>query len=290
MCGIAGVFGASDRPTVDAMLTALHHRGPDDSFVVGGDRFDLGARRLSIVDVGGGRQPMSNESQTIWAAQNGELYNYPLLRPRLLAAGHALHTHCDTEVLPHLYEECGANLPQRIDGMFAVAVWDDARKVGLLARDRFGKKPLYYHVDRERLYFASEIKALLRIPGFARRIDLEALHHFLSLKHVPQPHSIFQGIAQLPPAHRLVFEPGRPPQIERYWDLSFEADPDTAALSEDELAERLLALLRQGVERRLMADVPIGFFLSGGLDSSLTTALAAELSPRQIQTLQPILP
>ena len=269
---------------MDAMLAALVHRGPDDVFTVGGDSFALGARRLSIVDVGGGRQPMSNEQGTIWAAQNGELYNYPQERPRLAARGHTLHTHCDTEILPHLYEECGDDMPKRIDGMFAVAVWDDVRRHGLLARDRMGKKPLYYWQDGDAVYFASEIKALLAVKGFRRELNLEALHHYLSLKHVPCPSSIFKGIASVPPAHRLVFTAGQPPRVSRYWDLSFATDPASDRLTDDEAADEMLALLKQGVERRLMSDVPIGFFLSGGLDSSLSTAIAAEVAGSRIQT------
>ena len=284
MCGICGVFGRGHRATVDAMLATLRHRGPDDAFVVGGEAFTLGARRLSIVDVAGGRQPMSNESATVWAAENGELYNYPQLRPRLLAGGHVLHTHCDTEALPHLYEMHGTDLARYIDGMFAVAVWDDVKKVGLLARDRMGKKPLYYWQRGNQLFFASEIKALLKIPGFGREINLQALHHFLSLKHVPHPLSIFKGVSILPPAHRLVFEAGQPLRIERYWDVSFEVRPDVERVPDTVIVDRLLELLKQGVSRRLMADVPIGFFLSGGLDSSLSTALAAEVSPGPIKT------
>jgi asparagine synthase (glutamine-hydrolysing) len=280
MCGICGVFGRGDRATVEAMLATLTHRGPDDAFVVGGEAFTIGARRLSIVDVAGGRQPMSNESGTVWAAQNGELYNYPQLRPRLLANGHTLHTHCDTEVLTHLYEEHGSELPRHIDGMFAVAVWDDTKQIGLLARDRMGKKPLYYFRRADQLFFASEIKALLTIPGFVRTINLEALHHFLSLKHVPHPLTIFKDVFVVPPAHRLTYKPGEQPVISRYWDVDFTVDPDLARQSDDDLADELLRLLRQGVERRLMSDVPIGFFLSGGLDSSLSTALAAERSGR----------
>ena len=187
-------------------------------------------------------------------------------------------------MLPHLYEEHGTDAAAHIDGMFAVAVWDDAKKVGLLARDRMGKKPLYYCQRGDQLFFASEIKALLKIPGFVREINLEALHHFLSLKHVPHPLSIFKGVSILPPAHRLVFEPGRPLRIERYWDVGFDVRPTYEQLTEEEMVERFLALLRQGVKRRLMADVPIGFFLSGGLDSSLSTALAAEVSPGRIKT------
>ena len=285
MCGICGVFGRGDRAAVEAMLATLRHRGPDDGFVVGGEAFGMGARRLSIVDVAGGRQPISNESGTVWAVENGELYNYPqLLRPRLLASGHTLHTRCDTEVLPHLYEEHGTELPRHIDGMFAVAVWDDTRKIGLLARDRMGKKPLYYCQRGDQLFFASEIKALLTIPGFVREINLDALHHFLSLKHVPHPLSIFKGVSILAPAHRLVFESDKPLRIERYWDVSFDVRPDTDQLNESEMVDRFLGLLRQGVKRRLMSDVPIGFFLSGGLDSGLSTALAAEVSPGPIKT------
>jgi asparagine synthase (glutamine-hydrolysing) len=284
MCGICGVFGRGDRATVESMLDTLVHRGPDDGFVVGGESFSLGARRLSIVDVEGGRQPMSNERATVWAAENGELYNSPRLRPTLLAGGHILHTHCDTEVLPHLYEDHGTALPKHIDGMFAIAVWDDEKKIGLLARDRMGKKPLYFWRRGDQLFFASEIKALLQIPGFVREISFEALHHFLSLKHVPHPLSIFKGVSILPPAHSLVFEPGKPLRIERYWDVSFAVRAEAETQSEEAMIDRFLELLRQGVTRRLMADVPIGFFLSGGLDSSLSTALAAELSPGRIKT------
>ena len=284
MCGIAGVFGRADHETVRAMLAALSHRGPDDEHVIVTAHAALGARRLAIVDVAGGRQPVANERGTVWAVQNGELYNFPELRPRLLARGHRLLTHCDTEILPHLYEDHGVRLPEEIDGMFAVAVWDETGRLGLLARDRMGKKPLYYLRDGDALYFASEIKALLRAPGFERRIDLEALHHFLSYKHVPHPLSIFRGISILPPAHRLVFRPGVAPAIERYWDLRFDGADGMGGATEDDLVEQLAALLRRGVERRLMADVPVGFFLSGGIDSSLTTALAAEVAPGPIKT------
>ena len=280
MCGICGIFGRGDRAVAESMLATLRHRGPDDGFVVSRNRFALGARRLSIIDVEGGRQPMSNEDGSVWAAENGELYNYPKIRPRLLEAGHRLRTRCDTEVLPHLYEEHGADLPLHIDGMFAVAIWDDARQTGLLARDRMGKKPLYYWHSGEVLYFASELKALLKVPGFTKTINLEALHHFLSLKHVPHPLTIFKDVFIVPPAHRLTFRPGEQPVISRYWDVDFSVDPDLERQSDDDLADELLRLLRQGVDRRLMSDVPIGFFLSGGLDSSLSTALAAEQSGR----------
>jgi asparagine synthase (glutamine-hydrolysing) len=284
MCGIAGVFGRREDETVNSMTAALLHRGPDDGFLVGGEDFSLGARRLSIVGIADGRQPLSNETGTVWAAQNGELYNYPQVREELLASGHHLHTHCDTEILPHLYEDYGTRMVEHIDGMFAVALWDATNRVGLLARDRMGKKPLYYYRRNDALYFASEIKALLRVPGFERRINYEALHHFLSFKHVPAPLSIFEGISILPPSHMLVYRPGAEPEIRRYWDVDFSATGEMADWPEEELVEHLLALLRRGVERRLMSDVPIGFFLSGGIDSSLSTALAAEMSPGRIKT------
>ena len=283
MCGISGVFGRPDLETVKRMLEVIVHRGPDDGHTVSGPDFAMGTRRLAIVGVEDGRQPLSNEDSTIWAAQNGELYNYPRVKPEILRRGHQLRTHTDTEILVHLYEDFGTRMPEHIDGMFAAAVWDSVNKQGLLARDRMGKKPLYYYRDGEALYFASEIKSLLRVPGFERRINLEALHHFLSFKHIPCPLSIFAGVQMLPPAHSLIFRPGEEPQVQRYWSLDFSPS-EANSLPEEELIEQSLALLRQGVERRLMSDVPIGFFLSGGIDSTLSTVLAAEISSSPIKT------
>ena len=284
MCGISGVFGRPDIDTVKQMMGAIVHRGPDDGYSVAGTHFALGTRRLSIVGVADGRQPLANEDGTVWAAQNGELYNYPRVKPELLRRGHHLQTHTDTEILVHLYEDFGTRLPEQIDGMFAIAVWDTINKRGLLARDRMGKKPLYYYRDNGALYFASEIKSLLRVPGFQRRINLEALHHYLSFKHIPCPLSIFEGVHMLPPAHVLEYQFGEEPKIRRYWDVDFSPQSETANAPEEELVERLLALLRQGIERRLMSDVPIGFFLSGGIDSTLSTVLAAEISSTPIKT------
>src|SRR5688572_4664416 len=282
MCGIAGYFGAGNRDALPAMLAALHHRGPDDQHIMSGDQFALGTARLSIIDVAGGRQPLTNEDGSVIAAQNGELYNFPVARPALLARGHQLHTHTDTELLPHLWEDHGERLPELIDGMFAVAIWDSRQQVGLLARDRMGKKPLYYWEHDNALYFASELKALLAVPGFERRLNLEALHHYLGYKHVPHPLTIFEGVRMLPPAHRLVFHPGSTPTLSRYWRLSFA--PNGRVPDEGEVADELLARMRRAVGRRLMSDVPVGFFLSGGIDSSLTTALAAEVSPAAVKT------
>ena len=282
MCGIAGYFGAGNRDALQAMLAALHHRGPDDHHIISGDQFALGAARLSIIDVAGGRQPLTNEDGSVIAVQNGELYNFPLARPALLARGHHLQTHTDTELLPHLWEDHGERLPEHIDGMFAVALWDNRRQVGLLARDRMGKKPLYYWEHDGALYFASELKALLAVPGFERRLNLEALHHYLGYKHVPHPLTIFEGVRMLPPAHRLLFRPEAAPAISRYWRLSFA--PNGRVPDEREVADELLARMRRAVGRRLMSDVPVGFFLSGGIDSSLTTVLAAEQSAGPIKT------
>ena len=265
------------------MLAALHHRGPDDQHIVCGDGCCLGVARLSIVDVGGGRQPLTNEDGSVTAAQNGELYNFPEARAALLEGGHHLRTRTDTEILPHLWEEHGEDLPQHIDGMFAIAVWDSRQRVGLLARDRMGKKPLYYWRHNGAVYFASELKALLAIPGFPRRLNLEALHHYLSYKHVPHPLTIFDGVSILPPAHRLVYRAGAEPAISSYWRLSF-LPPNGSVPDEREVVDELLARLRRAVRRRLMSDVPVGFFLSGGLDSSLTTVLATEVAPSRVKT------
>jgi asparagine synthase (glutamine-hydrolysing) len=283
MCGICGFFGDGNREAVAAMLETLRHRGPDDRFTIAGDDFTIAAARLSIVDVHGGRQPLTNEDGSVIAAQNGELYNFPLLRPALLERGHQLRTHTDTELLPHLWEEQAERLPEQIDGMFAIAVWDRRKRVGLLARDRMGKKPLYYWQHDGALYFASELKALLSIPGFERRLNLEALHHYLSYKHVPHPLTIFEGVRMLPPAHRLVYAPGAPPIVSRYWNLSF-APRNGHLPDEGEVVEELLGRMRTAVQRRLMSDVPVGFFLSGGIDSSLTTALATEVAPSRVKT------
>lgn len=274
------MFGNTDSATVALMNGTLHHRGPDDAHLVGHEGFAFGVRRLSIVDVAHGRQPVANEDETIWAAQNGELYNFPVLRPQLVARGHQLRSYADTEVLPHLYEDFGTDVPKHIDGMFAIAIWDARRKVGLLARDRMGKKPLYYCRLGDTVHFASELKALLKIPGFTRTINLEALHHYLSFKHVPHPQTIFNGVYMLPPAHQMVIAPGKAPVISRYWEPDFSVDAALAAAPEQELVDEFLRLFKQGVQRRLMSDVPIGFFLSGGLDSSLSTAVAAEMSGR----------
>lgn len=287
MCGIAGVFGAHEEASVARMLPTLRHRGPDDEFYVARDGFALGVRRLSIIDLLGGRQPIANETGDVWVAQNGEIYNFRPLMESLKAAGHRFRSRSDTEVLVHLYEEKGEKFVDDLNGMYAIAVWDGNKRKGVLARDRLGKKPLYYHFSKNRiLYFASEIKALLALPFLARRICKTALHHYLTYKHVPAPLSIFEGIQILPPAHLLIYreQDGKAEiTVRRYWQLDF-GRVWTEGLSENEIVDRLLNTLRQGVERRLISDVPIGFFLSGGVDSSLCAAIAATASKQPIET------
>jgi asparagine synthase (glutamine-hydrolysing) len=266
------------------MLHRIAYRGPDDEFLVSGPRFTLGARRLSIIDVEGGRQPLSNETGTVWAAQNGELYNFPELRPALEAKGHRFRTRSDTEIIPHLYEDWGAEFPSRLLGMFAIAVWDDARECGLLARDHTGKKPLYYLERPGALYFASEIKCLLAVRDYERRLNPVAIHHFLSYKHVPEPDTAFEGIKSLGPAQTLTWSARDGIKVSTYWSLDWTPDPAWDRMDEEEIVLRVAASLKEGVRRRLLSDVPIGFYLSGGGDSSFSTALAATLSPGRIKT------
>lgn len=284
MCGIAGVFGTRDPETVSKMLRVLAHRGPDDQHIVYGEGYTLGARRLSIIDLDHGRQPLCEDQKKVWAAQNGEIYNFREARTALLKEypEHKFVTDGDTEVIPHLYRAYGLEFPKKLEGMFAISLWDEGEQLGVLARDRSGKKPLYYLEHQGCLWYASEIKALLVVPGFERKLNHEAVHHYLSYKNVPTPLSIFEGIKMLRPAHRLTWNQGQIRSNEAYWQLNWR--PFEGELSEEELASQLGDLLKQGVKRRLVADVPIGFFLSGGIDSSLSTALAADVAPGRIKT------
>jgi len=284
MCGICGVFGRADSDTISRALPLIAHRGPDDEHQVSGKLFTLGARRLSIIDLEGGRQPLCNEDSTVWVAQNGEIYNFPQLRKWLLERGHHFKTRSDTEVIAHLYEEYGERLYEKLSGMFAIAIWDEKKKKGFLFRDRPGKKPLYYLRSGEALYFASEIKCLLQVPGFKREIQFEALHHYLSYKHVPAPLTIFSGIQVLPPAHCLTFATENCElSLHRCWNINFSFF-ENKTVGEEEIIERILHTLRSAVKSRLISDVPVGFFLSGGLDSSLSTAIAATESSHRIKT------
>jgi asparagine synthase (glutamine-hydrolysing) len=285
MCGIAGVYEHGGRrldPGVVAdMLQAIVHRGPDDEGLHAEERIALGARRLSIIDLPGGHQPIANENGDVVVAFNGEIYNYRALRDRLLRAGHRLRTESDTEVIVHLYEEAQDDCVHELDGMFAFAVWDARRQRLLVVRDRIGVKPLYYAPLDGRLLFASEIKALLRHPDLATGLDLDALAAFLLLKYVPSPRTMFTGIAALPPGHLLTCD-GSGLRVRPWWDLSFRADGHR--LSEAEAVDALRARLQDAVRSHLMSDVPFGAFLSGGIDSSTVVALMSRELRHPVRT------
>jgi len=281
MCGICGVVGAG-RPEgtegVARMCAALVHRGPDDEGIHHSEGVTLGARRLSIIDLEGGHQPMHNEDSTVWVVQNGEIYNHRELRELLKAAGHSFNTRADTEVLAHGYEEWGEDLVDRLNGMFAFAVHDQRRGLVLLARDRMGIKPLHYGLDGSRLVFASELKALLRDPALRRPIDPAALDEYLALEFVPSPRSIVAGIRKLPPAHTLVWDVANAThRLRRYWSPSLDGRPASSAKSLDERGEELREILRESVRKELISDVPLGVFLSGGIDSSAVAAMMSQL-------------
>jgi asparagine synthase (glutamine-hydrolysing) len=281
MCGIAGIVAPRgqrpERSTLAAMSAALAHRGPDDSQVTTYERAGFAFRRLSIIDVAGGAQPFDNEDGRCHLVANGEIYNHADLRRDLAARGHAFRSRSDAEVILHGYEEWGDDIVKRLRGMFAFAIWDRDRERLLLARDRLGKKPLVYWEAAGGLVFASELQALLADRTVPRLPDRTAIHHYLTFQYVPAPLTAFQGVRKLPPAHVLVFENGAS-RIERYWRLRF-APPH--AMSEEDAADELLRRLREAVRIRLMSDVPLGAFLSGGLDSSTIVALMAECGPVQ---------
>jgi asparagine synthase (glutamine-hydrolysing) len=269
-----------DRGVLASMTGVLRHRGPDDdgSLVLGyndGLSVGLGFRRLSIIDLKTGNQPIANETGSVQLVFNGEIYNYRELRAALERGGHSFRTDADTEVIVHLYEDMGPDCVTRLNGMFAFALWDETNRQLILARDRFGKKPLYYAETGGSLLFGSELKSLLQHPGCPRSLDLDTLCRYLTFEYVPTPYSIFEGVRKLPGGHVLTWTPDSM-QVERYWDLSFDVGPD---MHDEEYAEELLEQLRQAVRRRLVSDVPLGAFLSGGIDSSSVVALMAEALP-----------
>lgn len=298
MCGICGVIALTDDARVAPddlapMTAALTHRGPDDDgvYIEPDRRCGLGFRRLSIIDVSGGHQPLANEDQSVWAIFNGEIYNYKELREELRARGHRFATNADSEVVVHLYEEHGAEGFERLAGMYAFAIWDQWAGVAFLVRDRFGKKPLVYAELNGKLYFASEAKAILALPGAPRKPDPQALHDYLLFQYVPAPASAFVGLRKLPPGSYLRVAcdektPGKP--VVRsisspigYWRLPspppFRGDYESAK-------HRLGELLTKAVEKRLMSDVPLGAFLSGGVDSSIVVGLMRKLGVNPLRT------
>ena len=275
--------GAADERAVRAMAGALAHRGPDSEGVFADGPVALAARRLAIIDLDRGDQPMANEDGSVTVVQNGELYEHRRLQAELEARGHRFASHCDTEVLPHRYEERGAAFPEGLRGMFAIALWDARERRLLLARDAFGIKPLYWRVADGVLSFASELKALVRQPGFAGEVDLEALDAYLAFNSVPAPMSIYRGVRKLPAGHLLEARDGRI-EVRRYARPAPVAAGEVRREGGRELAAELRARLRDSVRAHLEADVPVGVFLSGGIDSSLLAALAAQESAGAVRT------
>ncbi len=286
MCGIAGLVqthpdGTVDNALVHRMCEAIVHRGPDDEgiFVKGG--VGLGMRRLSIIDLSGGHQPVFNEDKTIWIVYNGEVYNFPELRAELQQRGHRFYTNTDTEVVVHLYEDLGADCVTRLRGMFAFALYDERRRKLLVARDRFGKKPLHYALSGGRFLFGSEMKSILAVAPELATVNREALLQYLYFGYIPDPATAFLPIQKLPPGHLLELEAGKI-QIRQYWDLPQYATHQPG--SEEECLEELEARLAEAVRIRLISDVPLGALLSGGTDSSTVVALMARASSKPVKT------
>ena len=281
MCGICGVAGgdpAGGRELVARMCAALVHRGPDDEGIAQLDNVTFGMRRLSIIDLEGGHQPMRNEDSTVWVVQNGEIYNHLELRDILITAGHTFNTQSDTEVLVHGYEQWGDALVERLNGMFAFALLDRRKATVVLARDRMGIKPLHYAIDGKRLVFASELKAMLRDPALRKGIDPAALDDYLAYEFVPSPASIVRGIGKLQPAHTLTFSVADGShRLRRYWSPELGAGDPARRRSLDEECEELRSVLRESVRKELISDVPLGVFLSGGIDSSAVAAMMTQL-------------
>jgi asparagine synthase (glutamine-hydrolysing) len=286
MCGIAGrlnfVSGAPvDPATIRRMASLIAHRGPDGEAVYTDGPVGLGHRRLAIIDLHpSASQPMASADRSLWITYNGEIYNFPELRRDLEARGHAFRTQSDTEVILAAYREFGVDCLTRLRGMFAFAIWDARTRTLFVARDRLGKKPLHYLLDRDGLAFASEPKAFLADLGFTPRPSLEALSYYLTYQYVPSPHSAFQGVRKLPPAHYLLVKDGRV-SVTRYWRLGYARK---VSLSEDEAVEELGRRLRDAVRCRLISDVPVGAFLSGGIDSSAVVAIMAESGAAPVKT------
>jgi asparagine synthase (glutamine-hydrolysing) len=285
MCGIAGIVSLEGQPVFQqelrSMCSAIVHRGPDDEGFYFGTGVGLGMRRLSIIDLDSGRQPVSNEDGSVWVVFNGEIYNYQALRNELEKRGHVFSTRSDTETIVHLYEEYGKRLVHHLRGMFAFALWDEGKRRLLIARDRVGIKPLYYTETAGRLLFASELKSILQMPGVERKLSWSAVSHLFTFLSTPPTEAIIDGIHKLEPGHLLTVTPGGAPIVERYWDLKFEPD-----YSRDVgyFVNRVRELLDESVRLHMVSDVPVGAFLSGGIDSSAIVATASSLTATPLKT------
>jgi asparagine synthase (glutamine-hydrolysing) len=283
MCGIAGKLdlrGPVDEELLARMCSVIEHRGPDSRGIYADGGVGLGIQRLAIIDLQTGDQPIYNEDRSVVVVHNGEIYNYRELRERLIADGHTLSTHGDTEVIVHLYEQYGERCVDHLRGMFAFALWDRTRRRLLVARDRLGKKPMFYRATSDAFWFGSEPKSILQDPEVPRDVNHDAIDSFLQLQYVPHPISAFAGLSKLPPAHYLVWEDGRT-RIERYWEIDY-SEADDAPF--EELCERVRDGLLEATRLRLRSDVPLGAFLSGGVDSSAVVAAMAKVGSGQTKT------
>lgn len=292
MCGFCGFiqkkeFSFPRKELLSSMCRTIVHRGPDDQGIHLNKNVGLGACRLSIIDVEGGHQPLSNETGTIWIAYNGEVYNFPTLKEELLEKGHKFSTKSDTETIIHAYEEWGENFIHRLRGMFAFAIWDGEKNILLLYRDRLGIKPLYYTLlEGGTLVFGSELKCLLKHPDIPRRLEPRALDFFLSLEYIPAPYSAFQNIFKLPQGSYLKYRDGNI-EVKKYWDVLPQSEKELIFSAEDNISsimDKLFALLKESVSLRLISDVPLGAFLSGGIDSSCIVGLMRELGVSPLMT------
>lgn len=299
MCGIAGIINISSPPQkslMEMMCGIMKHRGPDGEGCYMEGAVALGHRRLSIIDLEGGKQPLSNEDGTVWITYNGEIYNFPVLRKELIEKGHRFKTKSDTETIVHAYEEYGVQCLEKLRGMFAFGIWDDKKKRLFLARDRLGKKPLYYFSDSKKFIFASELKAILQDKRVNREINSKAVADYLTYNYIPFPETIFKGIYKLPPAHFMTVKiiPGIQSSqggikqaecldlsVQQYWDIKYEPD---YSLSENDWADALSENLKEAVRLRLISDVPLGAFLSGGIDSSAVVALMSMVQNTPVKT------
>ena len=286
MCGIAGFAdsaaagGPNEFNLVHRMCEVIRHRGPDDEGIHVAPGVGLGMRRLSIIDLAGGRQPIHNETGTVWVVFNGEIYNYRELRAELEALGHQFYTSSDTETIVHAYEQWGEDAFRRLRGMFGIALWDQSTRTLLLARDRAGQKPLHYAERRGRFYFGSEIKSLLVAGAVEPALNLEALDHYLAFLYTPRDASIFEGVRKLPPGHYLRWRDGRA-EVHRYWQISAD---ETFRGSDADAVQALGGVLQDAVRSHMVSDVPLGAFLSGGVDSSAVVGMMARASSRPVQT------
>jgi len=272
MCGIAGFFGFEDKELIKKMLDSIYHRGPDDSGIFIDKNASIGNRRLSIIDVTGGHQPMHNEDETVFVVFNGAIYNFPELKLELEKKGHRFYSNCDTEVLVHLYEEYGEDFPKKLLGMFSFAIWDSVKKKAMLSIDPAGKKPLHYFFDNDILLFASEIKSLLNYNKLKVELDSVSLNYLLNLQFIPYERTLFKNVKKLLPGHTLIFQNGNI-SIKTHWKLEVTEDEKPI----DYYVKQIRELFTDAVRRRLtMSDVPVGIFLSGGIDSSAVVGVASQ--------------